>query len=59
MDCIEGMKQIADKSIDLVVTDPPYVLSNQGGGFFGTNSVEYSIVDGVKREVMPMGANAK
>jgi len=29
MDCIEGMKQIPDKSIDLVLTDPPY-------GLFGT-----------------------
>ena len=24
MDCVEGMKQIPDNSIDLVVTDPPY-----------------------------------
>ena len=24
MDCLEGMKQIPDNSIDLVVTDPPY-----------------------------------
>jgi len=24
MDCLEGMKQIDDESIDLVLTDPPY-----------------------------------
>lgn len=24
MDCIEGLKEIADKSIDCVITDPPY-----------------------------------
>jgi len=24
MDCLEGMRQIEDKSIDLVITDPPY-----------------------------------
>lgn len=24
MDCIDGMKQISDKSVDLVLTDPPY-----------------------------------
>ena len=24
MDCLEGMKRIEDKSIDLIVTDPPY-----------------------------------
>ena len=26
MDCLEGMKYIEDKSIDLVITDPPYKL---------------------------------
>jgi len=30
MDCMEGMKQFPDKSIDLVVTDPPYKIV-QGG----------------------------
>ena len=24
MDCIEGMKQIPDHSIDLIIADPPY-----------------------------------
>ncbi len=24
MDCIEGMKLIADNSIDCIITDPPY-----------------------------------
>lgn len=27
MDCLEGMKQIEDNSIDLVVTDPPYGIN--------------------------------
>ena len=27
MDCLEGMKQIADNSIDLIVTDPPYLIN--------------------------------
>lgn len=26
MDCLEGMKLIPDKSIDLIVTDPPYLI---------------------------------
>ena len=26
MDCLEGLKQIPDKSIDLIVTDPPYLI---------------------------------
>lgn len=30
-DCLELMKEIPDKSIDLVLTDPPYLLDNQGG----------------------------
>lgn len=33
MDCLEGMKQLPDKSVDLVLTDPPYNLnyrSNRG-----------------------------
>lgn len=30
MDCIEGMKQIDDKSIDLVLTDPPYGINKEG-----------------------------
>ena len=30
MDCLEGMKQIPDNSIDLAVTDPPYNTGMQG-----------------------------
>jgi len=30
MDCIEGMKQIDDNSIDLVLTDPPYGINKKG-----------------------------
>lgn len=34
-DCLEVMKSIPDKSIDAVITDPPYVFKNahNGGGF--------------------------
>lgn len=27
MDCLEGMKYIEDKSIDMVLTDPPYGIN--------------------------------
>ncbi len=27
MDCLEGMRQIPDESIDLILTDPPYGIS--------------------------------
>jgi hypothetical protein len=30
MDCIDGMKQIADNSIDACITDPPYELGFMG-----------------------------
>ena len=30
-DCLELMKDIPDKSIDLIVTDPPYKLTSRGG----------------------------
>ena len=26
-DCLELMKEIPDKSIDMIATDPPYVIS--------------------------------
>lgn len=31
-DCIEGMKTLADNSIDLIVTDPPYDIGSINGG---------------------------
>lgn len=37
-DCLEGMKRIPDKSVDLVITDPPYLIENQGGGFWAKES---------------------
>ena len=37
MDCIEGIKQLPDKSVDLVVTDPPYLIKSMNGGGFIKN----------------------
>ena len=31
-DCLELMKKIPDKSIDMIVTDPPYDVSATNGG---------------------------
>ena len=31
-DCLELMKDIPDKSIDLIVTDPPYLIENTKAG---------------------------
>lgn len=41
-DCFELLKTIPDKSIDLVVTDPPYEFSSGGaGGAFGSKKRNY------------------
>jgi site-specific DNA-methyltransferase (adenine-specific) len=36
-DCVEQMRTLADKSVDSIVTDPPYHLTNAGGGPKGDN----------------------
>lgn len=37
IDCLEGMRQMADGSVDLIVTDPPYEFKDTtGAGAFGT-----------------------
>lgn len=41
-DCLNILKNIEDKSIDLVVTDPPYLIDSGGsGGCFGTEKRAY------------------
>lgn len=40
-DCLEVLKDIPDKSIDLVVTDPPYILETDGAGMFGKKADNY------------------
>lgn len=37
-DCLEGMKRLADKSVDLIVTDPPYCVGCTSNGIRGTYS---------------------
>ena len=32
VDCLEGLRNLPDKSIDLIVTDPPYINNTVGGG---------------------------
>lgn len=40
-DCLEFMKQIPDKSIDLVLTDPPYGIgADKGVGGFGSSKTD-------------------
>ena len=45
-DCLEIMKDIQDKSIDLIVTDPPYQFrkeDNGGGGILTTRKYDKEI----------------
>ena len=41
MDCMEGLEQVPDDFVDLIVMDPPYELQTQGGGAFGNANREY------------------
>ena len=37
MDCLKGMKQLEDNSVDLIITDPPYNFEVVGGAFKSDN----------------------
>jgi len=58
-DCLEVMKGIPDKSVDMVLTDPPYLINGNGfkarGGFLGERAVISNIEnikDGFDFEVL-------
>lgn len=40
MDCLEGLKQIEDSSVNLIIIDPPYPIpTNNGTNRFTENEV--------------------
>lgn len=49
MDCLEGMKQIDDQSIDLIVTSPPYNIRNTTGGGFTSQKGRWNNPKGLKK----------
>ena len=56
-DCLEVMKDIPDKSIDLVITDPPYEISTTGAGIYKQADKQYvkelsGMKDGFSKEVL-------
>lgn len=54
-DCLTMLKGIKSKSIDLVVTDPPYKVDTKGAGVYGSVSQFKQIecmADGIKDEVL-------
>ena len=40
-DCLVGMKKIPSKTIDLIVSDPPYIIDNSGGGIYAHDNKGY------------------
>lgn len=50
-DCVEGMKSLLDKSVDLVIADPPYNLS-KGNHLKWDNSVKLNGFGGNWKKVM-------
>jgi len=56
-DCLEGMKTIPDRSVDLVVTDPPYLIETRGAGLYAQPDKQYTkelepMADGFCEEVL-------
>lgn len=56
-DCLELMKNIPDKSVDLIVTDPPYLITTSGAGIYKQNDTRYikelnDMKDGFSKEVL-------
>mgnify|MGYP003669297342 CR=1 FL=1 len=40
-DCLEKMKEIPDGSVDMILTDPPYEISNSGGGMMNRDNRDF------------------
>lgn len=56
-DCLEVMKDIEDRSVDLVVTDPPYEIATTGAGMYKQADKQYvkelnGMKDGFSEEVL-------
>lgn len=58
VDCMDGLKEVTDNSVDLVIMDPPYEFQSvKGGGRFGSKNEKYhselvSISRGISNEVL-------
>lgn len=54
-DCLTMLKGIKSKSVDLVITDPPYKVDTKGAGVYGSVASFKNIecmADGIKNEVL-------
>ena len=57
MDCLYGMRQLPDNCVDLVVTDPPYVIETSGAGIYKQADKQYvkelnNMKDGFSTQVL-------
>ena len=57
MDCLEGMRQMPDKSVDLIITDPPYLIETKGAGLYRQPDKQYiqeleAMSDGFSEKVL-------
>lgn len=41
MDCLKDMREMPDNCVDLVVTDPPYVIETSGAGIYKQTDKQY------------------
>lgn len=41
MECLKGMREMPDNCVDLVVTDPPYVIETSGAGIYKQADKQY------------------
>lgn len=56
-DCLEVMKDVPNKSVNLVITDPPYEISTTGAGIYKQADKQYikelnGMKDGFSKEVL-------
>ena len=49
--CIEGMKQMADNSVDLTVTSPPYDQLRDYGSVVDENTWNFEVFKGIAKEL--------
>lgn len=52
IDCLEGLKEIPDNSVDLVITDPPYGIMRGGGALKNTRYDEYDWDRAIPPEIL-------
>lgn len=56
-DCLEIIKSLPDKSVDMVLTDPPYKIETSGGGIYKQEGKKYikdieQISNGFSEEIL-------